>query len=272
MFTSQESIDAYENLSDEADKKHALNLENPERRIFADAEDSETDGFTYLFPCITDARALLAGKIIRTCFVLEEGYDEWAIKNIFSGESQIDRLMLVLDKEGALMAYCRFSYDKKNQGLNVNTIVMGSKAEISAKLGLVENRHFKARERIWGVVERGLYAQMNANNATGRNLIHRINCKSRSDNDVIDVISARYKEVKEIDGVRLQERGNYKTEDWDNKHTHQYVIHSPELDKYNEQQEAKEDQQKVKKVKSTASVGIKREGAEAGGRDDRVEF
>ena len=165
FFESQEELDKYQNLYAEAKVKQAFLDANPDKRIFEDIVDKQKDGFTYLVPRLDDPRALLAGKMVGTCFKLDDS-GEHNLRTIFAGQDFSNRLMIILDENKNFSAYCRYRY-WEGDGIWIN--FFGEKLvppEFDSIKIYIENNK---------AIRRGLFDQMNTNNKFGRNLVERVN-------------------------------------------------------------------------------------------------
>ena len=253
FFRSEEELRSYEALRDKAKVKHAKNLANPNKVVWAKIKGQGEGVFECNTPDVNDPLALLIGRIMGTCFSFGRvGFD--ALRKIFSGDTQFYGLMLVLNKLKDPVGYCRYKYDARYQGLIVEAAMAKGRYFEAMLQELQEQGHKVKREDlrrdIWATIERGLFRQMEVNNAIGRYPVHRINLSlDSSDSNLFWGVQEKYKEVQEINGVYLD----------DASYSDQLVLPSPELDLHNEKQ-ARKGQSKVRRLsvlKGAEDVGIK---------------
>ena len=161
-FESQEELDKYEQLSEAANRKQKYLNKNPDKKILEDVTDKQQEGVTYLVPPLNDKRVLFVGKIMDTCLKVGDG-GEKDLESILSGSSVTERIMLILDENKDMVAYCRYHYLKYADKSKNRICVISVKEKKGVECAWEEwEDRYKA-------VARGLVDQKYANNERGEN-------------------------------------------------------------------------------------------------------
>ena len=167
-FESQEELERYEMLLEYGKEKQELLDTIPDLRVFEDIVDKQKGGFTYIVPRLDDPRALMAGKVVGTCFKLDDG-GERKLREIFTGQDFSNRLMIVLDENKNFTAYCRYRYKKGDEEIWVGFIGENwVPPELDSVKIYIENDK---------AIRRGLFDQMNMNNKFGKNPVKYVNSR-----------------------------------------------------------------------------------------------
>ena len=222
----QELVSAYDAYLTEAKKITKKAIEKNERiKVFAEnVIDNSDSKMTYFWPPITSAVALTIGSRFETCYAFN-GANESAL---ISALTKPKDAIILIQKYGTPIAYCRVNYDEENNGILIDNIEIDENLDISNK----------EKVNIWETCVRAVMDMKNAMNKEGLYKVERINCKPDPYNSVFKYIKNGYPTIKDIKAKKLQER-HYSTKreiyqqeyyaSYDHAHLSQIVIDAPEL-------------------------------------------